>query len=70
MTIEHTFQVGRYRCIARYDGPVPVPGPVLRTEYEWSPHPPDWDRLTPTERAAYESASRAFSARVLNAGVQ
>jgi hypothetical protein len=51
MTIEHTFQVGRYRCIARYDGPVPVPGPVLRTEYEWSPHPPDWDRASPPRNA-------------------
>jgi hypothetical protein len=55
MTIEDTFQVGRYRCTARYDGPVPVPGPVLRVECEWMPDVPDWDRLTPAERAAYES---------------
>jgi hypothetical protein len=68
--IEHTFRVGRYRCVARYDGPVPVPGPILCAEYEWSPDVPDWEELTPAEREAYEAVSRAFQARVLKAGVQ
>jgi hypothetical protein len=70
MTIEDTFQVGRYRCVARYDGPVPAPGPILRIDCEWAPTTPDWDSLTPAELAAYKAASNAFSARVLNAGVQ
>jgi hypothetical protein len=68
--IEHSFRVGRYRCTARYDGPVPAPGPILRTDYEWTPNVPDWDNLTPAERSAYEAASETFEIKVRKASMQ
>jgi hypothetical protein len=71
MTIEDTFQVGCYRCIARYDGPVPVTGKagVLDVTFEWAPSPPDPGELTAAELKTYRSERDAFLARVMSVGV-
>jgi hypothetical protein len=70
--IEHSFRVGRYRCVARYTGPVPVPVSmdILLAEIEWTPDVPDWEALTPAERRAYEEAGETFEAKVRKASLQ
>jgi hypothetical protein len=71
--IEHAFRIGRYRCVASYDGPVPVrddgSATVLRTDFEWAPDVPDWSRFTAAERQAYAAEADAFLAKVMKAGV-
>jgi hypothetical protein len=67
--VEHTFSIGAYYCIARYDGPVPAPE-FVQLDLWWSPHTPDWDSLSEAEMDAYEAEREVFLAKVLRAGVQ